>query len=110
MVDIGKLDRRFSVLKPNRTQNDFGETTITYDEVAQRWGSLRLDSGRDRDNASQISSEVSGTVVMRKDSQLGIQPDWRLSSQGRTFEIRDAIDADDRGRFWEMEVFEVPPV
>ena len=105
-MDIGQLSRRFEVQKPVRTQNDFGEVTIAYQKIGKRWGSLRAITGIDRLNASQISSEVTHNVVMRKDA-LGIQPDYRLKSCGRIFDVVQVFDPDDQRKQLNLEVSEV---
>jgi len=105
-MDVGQLNRRFEVQKPIRTQNDFGEVTITYRKVGKRWGSMRAITGIDRLNASQISSEVTHNVVLRKDS-LGIQPDYRLKSCDRIFDVVHVFDPDDKRKQLNLEVSEV---
>jgi len=107
MVEIGTLSRRFEVQKPTRTQNDFGETTVTWTRVANRWGSLRAITGNDRLDAAQVTTEVTHRVVMIKDATLVIKPDWRLTSSGRSFDIVEVFDPDDSGRIWEIETSEV---
>lgn len=106
MVDAGTLTKRFDVQSPTRTQNDFGEVTITYSQEAMRWGSIRATSARDRLNASQVSSEVSHQVVMRKGG-IDIKPDWRLVLGARSFRVVEVFDPDDGSDQWTLEVAEV---
>lgn len=110
MVDVGRFTRRFTIQKPTRTQNAFGEVTISWSDVARRWGSLRAITGRDLLNAAQIQSEVTHEIVMRKNPGLTIQPDWRLVSDSRTFEVKEVLDNDDRKRQWNIECSEVVSV
>ena len=105
-MEAGRLSRRFEIQKPIRSQNDFGEVTITYQKVGKRWGSLRAITGIDRLNASQISSEVTHNVVLRKDS-LPVQPDYRLKSCDRIFDVVQVFDPDDQRKQLNREVSEV---
>lgn len=108
MVEIGTLNRRFDFQSPTRTANSLGEIIITWSSRGKRWGALRSGPGRDRQNADQISTEVTHNIIIRKDTELPVKADWRAVSNSRTFDIRDVIDIDDRSQFWSIEAVEVP--
>jgi head-tail adaptor len=110
-LDAGGLNRRFEIQKPTRSQDAFGEVTPTWSKVAMRWGSIEAVRARERFNGSQVQSEVSHRITIRK-MGLDMQPDYRLvlrsnNASDRTFQVVEVFDPDDSLDQWSLEVSEV---
>lgn len=82
--------------RPTTTQSASGEPTITW----ERWKQLRCQieplQGRERFEAQQVRPEVTHQVRMRYVD--GLSTRYRISYDGRTLNIAEMINVDERNR------------
>lgn len=88
-----------------QTQGATGEVTSTYATDTTVWGSLEPLSGRELEQARQISEEVTYKSVIRYYSSLTTE--YRISHDSRTFEIVNIRNFEERDIFQELLLKEV---
>ena len=96
-IRIGHLRQRISVERPVRTSDGGGGAAESWVLVAEVWAQIRPLSGSERAEADGLAGRVSHEVIMRYRDDVG--PDDRIAFDGRLFDIRAALDVDERRRF-----------
>lgn len=98
----GRLRHRIVLQRRTGAENDFGEPTDTWSDVATLSAGIEPISGREYFAAQQVQSEVTHRVTIRYFE--GITPKDRLvwtdpaTAVARYFDIRSVIDRDERHR------------
>ena len=93
-MNIGKLRHRLILQTETQTQGATGEVTSSYSTDTTVWGSLRPVSGRELEQARQISEEITYKAEIRFYS--GLTTEHRISHDSRTFEIVTILNHDER--------------
>ena len=104
-MNIGKLKHRLALQAETQTQGATGEVTSTYATASTVWGSLRPLSGREMEQASQISEEITYRAEIRFYS--GLTTEYRISHDSRTFEIANIMNYDELDRYQILMLKEV---
>jgi len=105
MVRAGQLRHRLVFKALTQEQNEFGEATDTFTTYAILWGSIRPMSGRELENAQQITGEKTHMVKIRYNSSVAITD--RFTFDSRTFEVVYILDRDERNIYMEIMAKEI---
>jgi len=95
-----RLRQVVRVMKPVRTRSDGGSMSISYLKIADRPAAIVPISATDRIRADQAVSDVTHRIRMWWFQDL--TPDHRIEMDGRVFEIRGSINADERNKITEL--------
>jgi len=105
MVRAGKLRHRLAFNSLSRGRDEFGGTIDMFTTYATLWGSIRPMTGRELENAQQISGELTHMVRIRYNSSVAITN--RFTFDDRTFEIVYILDYDERNIWMDMMAKEI---
>lgn len=95
-ASVGEMRHRLALEAPLDTPDGGGGATRTWSLVAEVWGAIRPASGGESVEADGVSGRVSHEVWIRH--RPGVAPDMRFRMGARVFEIRSAIDMNERRR------------
>jgi len=95
-VRAGKLRHRLTIEKATRTRDAHGGETMTWRRVANRWGSIEPLSGREQLQAQQAQSRMTHRVTMRHMESM--TPHHRIKARGRTFNVHEVGNVEERDR------------
>jgi len=104
-VNIGQLRHRLIVQAETQSQGATGEVTSTYATASTVWGSISPITGRELEQAKQISEEITYKAIIRYYS--GLTTEYRISHDSRTFEIASIQNFDERDIFQTLLLKEV---
>ena len=104
-MNIGKLRHRLALQSETQTQGATGEVTSTYATETTVWGSITPLSGRELEQAKQISEEITYKAVIRYYS--GLTTEYRISHDSRTFEIVNILNNEERDEYQTLMLKEV---
>jgi SPP1 family predicted phage head-tail adaptor len=96
----GSLDTRVTVQAQSLSQNEYGESIITWVEFAVIWASVEQLSGRDRWALEQIHSPVTTRVLIRP--LAGLLSSMRIVFGDRTLSIESIVLSRKRQDFVEV--------
>ncbi len=108
-VKVGKLRRKFSLQRREKTPDGAGGFTFTWPEEAVIWGSLDPLSARETWTAQKLEVPVTHRMVTRWTKSLTVDENKRLVLEGqadRIFNIRGVINIEERDRFLDVLVEE----
>jgi SPP1 family predicted phage head-tail adaptor len=94
-----RLRQRATLQKPTTEEGDGGSVTTTYADVRTVWVDIRTLRGNAYWQGQQERVAATHEVYGRYQSLKGVRKDWQLSYDGRTFAVRDYMDADTRQRY-----------
>ncbi|WP_443090319.1 phage head closure protein [Basfia succiniciproducens] len=89
-MEIGKLRHRVTLQQQANTQNDYGATITTWQDIATVWAEIKPISGREYFSAQQVQSEVTTQIWIRY--RNGIEPTMRVSHNGKHYEIISVLN------------------
>lgn len=95
-MDAGKLNVRFSLETPTRSDDGGGGASLSWTEVTKLWGALRPLGRTERSGTGGRLSEVSHDITIRHRS--GVLPSMRFSHGSRIFNILAVLDDENRQR------------
>lgn len=101
----GNLIQRIALQSYDESRTASGAVTRTWSTYATVWAQLRTLSGRERDRAQQEAATLSHEITIRYRS--GVRPDHRVYYAGRTFDIKDVRNVDERNKEIRMRCIEV---
>ena len=104
-MKIGRLRHRLALQAETQTQGATGEVTSSYATADTVWGSIIPVSGRELEQARQISEEITYKAVIRYYS--GLTTEYRIQHDSRTFEIANIQNFDERDIFQTLLLKEV---
>lgn len=108
MIDVGRLRKRVTVVKPNRTRDAYGQESYATATVGTFWAEIRPLSGRELANAAQIKSEVTHAITMRyPGASVPITSNMQILYNGRTFAIDGILNRDERNRVLDITAREL---
>lgn len=84
-MNIGQLNKRLAFQSATETREDDGQSTYTWTTYDTVWGSLEPISGKELENARQISEVIDFKSLIRYNSS--VLSEHRISYDSRTFEI-----------------------
>lgn len=96
-IRIGELRQRVTIERPERASDGGGGATESWLAVAVVWARLRPMTGEEAAEADALVGRVSHEVVIRYRTDL--VPEMRFRRGSRLFDIRAALDLDERKRF-----------
>ncbi|MCH8155445.1 MAG: phage head closure protein [Proteobacteria bacterium] len=102
-VKLGALRHRLVIQAERSTGDGGGGQSDPWADpvtVATVWGKVEPLTGAERLRAMQIEDRLSHRIVIRH--RPGITPAMRVRFGSRVFNIRAAIDREERGRFLEL--------
>lgn len=100
----GDLRRQVLLQRREVAQDDYGQRSITWVDVATTFAEINPLSGRELELAQAIKAEVSHTITIRY--RPNITSALRVVYQGRYFNIHAVMDVDMRHRTLELSCSE----
>ena len=99
----GRLRHRVTIQRPVQARGEWAaaKTWATYATV---WASIEPLRARETEQADRFSSEVTGTIVIRRIA--GVDASMRVNWEGRIFRIVGVVDPDYRRRELQLYVVE----
>lgn len=84
-MDIGKLNKRITLLQPVSTEDGRGGRSITWNEFMQVWAEFK----RPRFAAGNIQGTPAGLITqgILIRAHTAIRKGWRLRYNGQTYEV-----------------------
>jgi SPP1 family predicted phage head-tail adaptor len=104
-VQAGKLDKQLTILAPSHTQNNAGETTTTYEELATVWAQVRQPSASETIRNADTTAQAQYAIRIRWRDDVTAA--CRLEYQGRTLEISQVIEGHRRRTELQLVAHEV---
>ena len=83
----GELDRRIVLQSPSATRSATGAEVTTWADVATVWAAVKREKGGESDAAE--ARQQMAAVVFRIRWRAGVLPGWRVSFDGRLFDVAD---------------------
>lgn len=102
----GRLRHRIEIQQPVTVQDVYGEPLTTWERHALCWASAEPLRGQELFNARQTLAEVN--VRFRLRYLAGVEPDMRVLFDGRTFDLVEIIDVDERHKELQLLAVERP--
>ena len=102
---IGQLRHRLALQAETQSQGATGEVTSSYATDTTVWGSLSPVSGKELEQAKQISEEITYKAVIRYYSSL--TSEYRILHDSRTFEIMNIQNFGERDIYQTLLLKEV---
>lgn len=89
-MESGKLRHRVSILSKSSTRDDFGGETLTWPLFGVFWANVEPVTMRQFIALRAAEVELDLKVTLRH--RETIQPGWRLTWKGRTYEILSVVN------------------
>lgn len=96
-ITIGDLRHRVRIERPVRAPDEGGGAVIAWALEAEVWAALKPLSGTEREEADRLVGRVTHELVARY--RPGVTPEMRVMFGLRAFDIRAAIDFDEKRRW-----------
>ena len=103
-MNIGRLNKRITILKKVDTINALNQKSKNYQTVATVWASVAPVRGTERYELQKLHEEVTYRVYMRY--LAGIRADMYIQCGDMTFEIQSVIDVDLEHKMLEIDCVE----
>lgn len=97
MIAVGGLRRKLTLERNMRVGDGGGGASTNWVSVAQLWGSVEVLRGEEFFAEHKVQGRVSHEIVVRYRSD--VEPEMRLSMDGRLFQILAVFDPDERRRW-----------
>jgi SPP1 family predicted phage head-tail adaptor len=94
MISSGLLRERVTIQAPTEQQNQFGEATVTWSDVATVWASVQGLSAREYLAAQQVDSVITHKIRIRFFE--GLTHSHRIVWRGRIMEISSVLERETR--------------
>lgn len=105
MVDIGKLNKRITLLNTVETTDEIGNTEIGWKDYRTIWATVKPYKASESNFMGKLKPDVTHRFYVRYRND--IYPDMRIKYGNRTFEISGIIDMDEQHRLLEIQAQEV---
>ncbi len=96
-VTIGDLRHRVQIETATRTADGGGGATIAWTLVAEVWAAIWTRTGDESFDLDRTAGRATHDIWIR--FRGDVKPEMRVRFGSRIFDLRGAIDADDRGRW-----------
>ena len=103
-INIGRLNKRITILKKVDSINALNQKSKTYEEVATVWASVAPVRGTERYELQKLHEEVTYRIYMRY--LPGIRADMYVRCGEMLFEIQSVIDVDLERKMLEIDCVE----
>ena len=94
MISSGLMRERVAIQEATERQNQFGEATVTWSDVATVWASVQGMSAREYLAAQQVGSIITHKIRIR--FFPGLTHSHRLVWRGRIMEIVSVLERETR--------------
>lgn len=94
---IGALRHRLALQRPVRAEDGGGGAAVTWETVAELWAALSPLTGSEAVEADRLVGHVSHEIWIRW--RAGVVPGMRFVFGPRLFDIRAALDVNERRRW-----------
>lgn len=98
-MQSGKLRNRITITAPNDAGSDWGGE-YTYSTFATVWASIEPISGKEFMDLRQDNATITHRIKCRY--LKGVEPNMRVSYQGKTYYIESVMDIDSRREMLEI--------
>lgn len=103
-MNIGRLNKRITILKKVDTINALNQKSKSYETVANVWASVAPVRGTERYELQKIHEEITYRVYIRYLD--GIRADMYIQYDGKIYEIQSVIDVDLEHKMLEIDCVE----
>ena len=103
-MNIGRLNKRITILKKVDSVNMLNQKSKTYEEVKTVWASVAPVRGSERYELQKLNEEITYRIYIRY--LPGITADMYVRYKDKTFEIQSVIDVDLDGKMLEIDCIE----
>lgn len=103
-INIGRLNKRVTILKKTDTVNSLNQKSKDFVEVKTVWASVAPVRGAERYEVQKLREEITYRVYMRYVPD--IRADMYLRCEGRLYEIASVIDVDLERKILEIDAVE----
>lgn len=105
-MDIGKLNKRITFLKPCSLEDDMGQEVAGWEELKTVWATVKPFKSSEGKFMAKLKPEVTHRIYVRY--RKDVTSDMRILYHGRIFEIAGPpIDVDERHEMLEIQCEEV---
>jgi len=94
----GMLRHRLALQSYTATQNEFGEEVKAWATQRTVWGSVEPLTGREYLEARATTQTVTHRIRIRHQPDLTVTPTWRVSWDGRTFDVESVLNTGERDK------------
>lgn len=94
----GNLRHRLALQSYTATQDAYGAETKTWATQRTVWGSVEPLTGREYLEARATTQTVTHRIRVRCQPDLTVTPTWRVSWDGRTFDIESVLNTGERDK------------
>jgi SPP1 family predicted phage head-tail adaptor len=101
-----RRDKLITLQRRGSAQDSVGQTVETWTDISQAWATIKPITGREYFNASGERAEVTHRVSIWWIS--GVAPRDRVLYRSRVFDIKSAINVDERNKDLELMCVEGP--
>ena len=105
-INIGRLNKRVTILKKTDTVNSLNQKTKSFVEVKTVWASVAPVRGSERYELQKIYEEITHRIYMRYVE--GIHSDMYIKYKDTVYEIQSVIDVDLGHKLLEIDAIEKP--
>jgi len=102
MVKSGALRFEITIQEPVEAENDYGETTFTWQTYKIRYADIKQTAGREIINGDQVDAFFDSIFRIRAEEDLGIRTTFRILYKNRVYNIVHIKDPDERERMQEI--------
>jgi len=103
-MNIGRLNKRVTILRKDDTVNALNQKSKSLVEVKTVWASVAPVRGAERYELQKLREEITYRVYMRYLS--GVKADMYIRCDGRLFEIQSVVDVDFEHKMLEIDAIE----
>lgn len=103
-LNIGKLNRRITFVKPGEDVDEMGQDCQCWEEYKTVWATVKALRGGEYYEAQKIRPELTYKIITRYHS--GITPDMKIRFGGRLFEILSCNNVEEADYMLEIEAVE----
>ncbi len=98
--DVGKMRQRIEFKRLVLVSDEIGGSTSTYETYHVTWSEIKPASSSQVWQAQQLSLRVSHSIKCR--FFTGIKISDRIEYNGRSFEVQEIINVEERDRFYQI--------
>ena len=99
-TSIGKLRYRVDLQSGTESSDGAGGCTVAHKTIAQIYADIRPSGGSEQYRQGKIQEKVTHKIFIRFREE--IDSSWRIQYEGRTFQIKNIINVQERDRFLQL--------
>lgn len=100
-MQAARLRQRITFESQSSSKDSFGQPVQSWSTVLTCWAAVEPLSGRELMAARQVASEITHRVIVRYQAALAVPRTvmaYRVNFGGRYFDIREALNVEERDR------------